>query len=277
VEIDKVISPDGRAFAILTLREKVGPQYPGPEPRTVQHRWIRLVVINDGTKCYDSDFEDVEINQSISDGFDLAWSPDSAHVMYRSINKLRAIAKNGNTRSFAVVNGNCQVSSFKWINNNELLVLSKEPKDPLLYPKIYYTRWKQSGIGVSRLYLDMGITMRFSQDVHEPNFICRSIGWQNQEFSPNSNRLAFSDGSHLCIYDDALGRIIATVPLEGDLWGVWWFDDNTVVVIWDLPNLDHRFAVWHIGNDALEDKTAILDSAWNGRFDNPNWFRTVLK
>ena len=115
-EFARITSPDGHAVATITRKEKTGMWRLGPEPPKVQAKWAKLSVFVGGKQKYDRGFEDIGVYQPCF-AFDLAWSPNSDYVAFRSINSLRIVGKDGTVRSFNVIKDNSLVSSFKWISN----------------------------------------------------------------------------------------------------------------------------------------------------------------
>jgi len=227
---------------------------------------------------YDGGFENVGVYQAFPFAVDLAWAPDSEHLAYRSITTLHVVSKLGAVQSFVVIQGNALISSFKWLDNRELLVVTKQITDPLDmfgYPQHYHGYLaKATQVRIVRVHLDSGLTERFTQAVQQPTFMFHSIGFQNQEISPTSSRVAYSDGHALCVYDDAVGKVIATVPMPGAIEGTWWeTNDRLIVGLCMLSGGERHFVSVDLPSGHVEDQTRQLRPRWKLLWDNADWFR----
>lgn len=258
------------------MKNKTGIPLPGPEPPPIQARWIKLTILNDNRVTYNTGFEEIGIYQS-NFAFDLLWNYDSSLCVYRMQNQLRIIAKNGKTKTFGIIRDNVRISSFKWINNRELLVVSKglyNRNESNLQARSTYVK-------VSRLNLYSGVTERFKQKVKNPQFMFRSIGFMNSEISPYSSSLAFSDGSNINIYDDDQQKIIAKAHINGSIEGIWWLNNNTVIIgqgLLSSPTM--KFYAFNVKKSTVNDISSILLPIWSGNYgsySDDNWFRNAIK
>ncbi|MCC6683340.1 MAG: hypothetical protein IT445_20785 [Phycisphaeraceae bacterium] len=276
-ELARVPSPDGHAIAIVTQKVKTGIPLPGPEPPPVKRQWIRLTVLVDGKQTYNSGFEDVGEFQPCYFACDLAWSADSSYLAYRAITTLHIIGIDGTQRSINVITDNSLVSSFKWVSDKELLVVSKMVDDPLDlygYPQHYHAYLTSAkNVRILRLDVDGGITERFICDVKDPTFTFRSTGFMNQEISPFSSRVAFSDGNAVCVYDDSVGRLIAQAPVNGSIEGTWWDTDDKLIVGIGLLSGDMQFATFDVLSEQVQEHTSLYLPLWTGMWDNVDWYR----
>lgn len=277
-ELARDASPNGKSTVVLTRKEKRGFPWPGPEPPRVTARLTRLTLLKDGKTVYDTGFEQVGDDQNSPFAFDLAWAPDSSQLAYRVLNTLQIISGEGEVRPFNIVKDNALVSSFKWISSDELLIVSKgidEPLDSYGYPVHYYGYLANSTyVKVSRIHLESGVTERFKQEVNKPTFLFHSIGFENQEISPYSSRVAFSDGTNINVYDDSEGAITAKAPVEGSINGIWWQDDNTVILkLRQISNEPKRFLTFNANDTTIKDATGKLLPRWDGSYLNADWFK----
>lgn len=288
---------------------------PGPEPAKTKGKWIRLTVSVDGKQVYDSGFEDVGVFQSLPFAVDLLWAPDSGHVAYRLITAFRIVNRAGKHQTFDIIKDNSLISSFQWTGNKELLVVSKKVDDPLDmygYPQHYHGySTKAKNIRVLRVNLDSGITERFIGDVKDPTFMFRSIGFINQEISPTSNRVAFSDGTNLCVYDDMAGKLIRRVKIPqksapkpdlppdyppdaakavaalssepAQLEGIWWQTNDKLVAGVGLLGFPAKsFYTYVVSTNTMADVTGNLLPVWTGsdragNYQDSDWYRSVIK
>lgn len=281
-ELARVPSPDGRAVAVVKSKERHGLWLPGPEPPETKAKQVRLIVSANGWKQYDSGFEDLSIYKFFHHSCDLDWAPDSGHLAYRLGATLRKIGRDGECRSVNLGPENDYVTSFKWRNDKELLVVAKKISlpiglfsDPRDYPSYLA---KVSDIRILQVGPDSSVTERFKVAVKKPTFMFHSVGFQNQEISPRANRVAFSDGEALCIYDDSLGKIVARVPMSEEIEGTWWDTDNRVIVGLDLfGGKSRRFGVLDIAAQKFEDQTPALLPLWDGMWENPAWHKAGKK
>ncbi len=249
---------------------------PGPEPSKTLAKWARFSVEVKGKKVYDSGDQDVGVYQSLPFALDVAWAPDSAHVAYRLLTTLRIVGRDGAVREAGIVCTNSLISSFKWISNKELLVVVKEIDEPLDmfgYPQHYHGYLaKAKDIKIVRVELDGAVAHRFGQPVKEPTFMFHSIGFENQEISPYASRVVFSNGSGLCVYDDGVAKVIATVPMTGEIEGTWWESKDTVIVGIGLLSGRREFRRYALTDGSVQNCTAALLSQWDGMWRQVNWF-----
>jgi hypothetical protein len=123
--LGRVPSPDGQSLAVVTIREAYGAAMPGPEPPKKTGCWAELAVTRNGATVFTTGFDDLGVNQSAPLALDLAWSPDSAKVAYRWGSQLRVIGTNGTSVNHDVAAGKSHISSYKWVGDNDLLILTK--------------------------------------------------------------------------------------------------------------------------------------------------------
>jgi hypothetical protein len=233
-ELKQVRSPDGHSVAILSHKERHGFLLSLEPPKTFG-RWARLKLIRNGKTIYDSRYENLNIYQMQPDhALDVMWSPDSTRLAYRHITSLRIIGPDGKVTKHSILPEDSVISSFRWIDNESLLVVSKEGQYPLeMYGKPYQYRGyidKVRNIRITRLHVIKGPTERYVQDFgpdasglastngpaghypqapEGPTFLFHSIDFCPEEISPNADQVAFSDGVNLCVYDDVAGKVIA--------------------------------------------------------------------
>ena len=147
-----------------------------------------------------------------------------------------------------------------------------EPLDMFGYPQHYHGYLaKAMNVRIIRLNLQSGIAERFIQDVKHPTFMFHSIGFMNQEISPYSDRVAFSDGSAICIYDDDNGKMMVTAPITGSIEGTWWETDNRVIVGTGLLSGEMKFAEIDLISNSVSDRTSQLLPVWNRMWDKIEW------
>lgn len=307
-ELQQVKSPDGRSVAILFQKESRGLGLP-PEPPKVSERWARLKLTENGRTIYDSGDENLNIYQRSPFALDVMWSPDSNHLAYRHITSLRIIGLDGKACTPNVVPDDSVISSFRWIDKENLLVVSKGERYPLAMAEkpFHYNGYidKSKDIRITRLNLTKGKTECYQQAVNDPTFLFHSIGFCVEEISPKADRVAFSDGVNLCIYDDTIGKLLAKVtipqkqvPKSGSvaslasgemrenaaqIEGVWWqTNDRLVIGIGLLGSPDKSFYTYDIPSKAMIDVTSVLLPVWMGSNDARNykdadWYRAAIK
>lgn len=277
-ELARVRSPDGEACVIVATKEKRGIPLPGPEPPKTLAKWARFSVEVKGKKVHDTGDQDVGVYQSLPFALDVAWAPDSAHVAYRLLTTLRIVGRDGTVHQAGVVCTNSLISSFKWISNEELLVVVKEVDEPLDmfgYPQHYHGYLaKAKRIKIVRVSLDGRVSERFTQPVNEPTFMFHSIGFHNQEISPYSDRVVFSNGAAVCVYDDTAGKVVAKAEITASVEGTWWqTSDKIILGLGLLSSSDRRFASFEVVDNKVRDITATLLPLWEGQWVSADWFR----
>ncbi len=259
------------------MREQEGISIPGPEPPETIRKWARVVVEVKGRKVHDTGFKDVGRHQSVPWAFDVAWAPDSAHVAYRAITTLSIVDRHGQVHHADIPCTNSLISSFKWISEKELLVVVKEVDTPLElygYPASYHGFLaKAKRISILRVNLDGAIANRFVQHLANPAFAFHSIGFENQEISPFSSRVAFSDGTALCVYDDAHGNLTSNIPLNAPISGTWWEINNRLIINLGASPSIEQFVRVDLTSGAIEDCTATLRPLCHRKFLSPTWFQ----
>ncbi len=278
-----ITSPDGKGMAVLSFKKTTDVPMPGPEPPRTKERWTRLTVWRTGAVVYDTGFEKVGVYQTGLGTYDLLWSSDSSFLAYRMLNTFRIIAMDGKVTSFNIIKDNALISSFKWIGNKEILVVSKGVDEPLgMYgDPVHYHGYlaKATYVKVSKIHLDTGVIERFRLQINHPTFIFHSLGFVVDEISPYSSRVAFSDGENINVFDDESGKVIATAPVNGTIQGIWWSDNNTVILgLGLLSKPELKFAVFNISDCTVEDVTKKLLPFWDHRsYSQSNWFRPGLE
>lgn len=277
-KLASVCSPDRKARITLYLKERRGIQLPVPEPAEIKSLQANFVVQENDREVYKTGFHDVGVNQSIPHAFDAAWAPDSAHVACRSHSTLLLVSRDGTIHQPKLGDGNIAITSFKWVSGSELLVVSKEINQsvesqvrPQRYPGYLC---KSKGIRIQRLSLNGLIRERFSQSLKNPVFLFHSFGFENQEISPYSNQVAFSDGASLCIYDDEAGKVVASVPIPGSLDGIWWEAKSQIIFGTGLLSGAERFFRFNIGDAKITECTKELWPMRRLKYDSVDWFRS---
>lgn len=317
-DLPPVKSPDGQLSALLSIKTK----YKLPivmEPKK-EGCSSRLTVFKGNKTIYNSGDEKLNTGAGMGFALDLAWSPDSKHLAFRHISSLRIIGLDGKSGMFNISPENYVITSFRWIDNSNLLVVSKVGKMPLdTFGRPYlYAGYidEAKTIRISRFNLTSGFTTVYEQTVAEPTFIFHAATFYLDEISPNSDRVAFSDGQNLCICDSNLKKIVAKIkipqkqpphrpmptPTDNEdfdsffksveremasrpahLEGIWWPDNNTLLVgVGLLGGPTKSFYIYDIGKNSLSDKTSVLLPVWNGNqkainYQDPDWYRSALK
>lgn len=248
---------------------------------------------------------------------DLMWSPDSTRLAYRHITSLRIIGIDGKVTIYNMVPEDSVIASLCWIDNENILVVSKTECYPLdMYGKPYYYNGyigKAKDIRITRLNLIKGYTECYQQEVSNPTFLFHSVGFYLDEISPKADRVAFSDGINFCIYDVTVGKILGKIKIPqkpapkpdpttpgmenptiraaiekmvskpAQLEGVWWqTNDKLVIGLGLLSGYVKSFYTYDIPTKVLTDKTDVLLPIWNGNekasnYGDSDWYRTVLK
>ena len=208
---------------------------PGPEPPKTLGRWAKCVIQVKGRNVYSSGFESVGV-YPYPFTFDAAWAPDSVHAAYRAINTLRILDRQGRMCPVEIPCTNSLISSFKWTSPQDLLLVIKEQSSP-----IWLYEFKPTTIRILRLNLDTGFSERYAQALSGPQFISHSIGYEIREISPFSDRVAFSDGPSVCVYDDNAGKVTTRIPIQGSLIGVWWEADDKLLLELRASPLSEQF------------------------------------
>lgn len=282
VELGREASPDGTGLAKITAKTTHGAPLPGPEPPEIKSKSVRLTVTTKGKIVYDSGFQEIGRFQHLPMIADIAWAPDSSRVACRLVNSFCIVDEGGRRKDFPLVepSDNSLISSFRWTGNRELLVVIKLIDDPLGmhgYPQHYHGYLAKSKcVRIARLNLDTGITNRFLLATASPTFMFHSCGFQNQEIAPDTNRVAFSAGYALCVYDDGLGRLVARVPVDGSIEGTWWDTNDRVIIGIGLLSGQLHFSRLDVRTGRMTDQTAQLLPFWTRNWERLDWFRPAL-
>jgi hypothetical protein len=308
-ELCQVKSPDGRSVAVLFHKEKRGPALPGLEPPKTLERWARLKLLRNGKTVYDSGYDNLNISQyGASGALDVIWSPDSNHLAYRHIGSLRVIDRGGKATAYALGFKDTVISSLRWRDNDSLLIISKATKygQPDLYTG--YTD-SANEIHITQLHLAKGRTERYHQALDKPTFLFHAIDFCVDEISPKADRVAFSDGANLCIYDDSAISLVAKVKIPqkpapkpnlpanyppdaakvvaelmsrpAQLEGIWWPSNDKVLIGVALLGFGEKaFYTFEIRSKVWTDVTRILLPIWKGpeaHWQNIDWYRSAIK
>lgn len=315
-QICRLVSPDGHTLATLSCKMKHGFMLP-PESATVLGIWSRMTMENDGENIYDSSYERLNSYQSqASFALDLRWSPDSQHLAYRHISSLRIIGVAGDVVSCRLPE-ELAVTSFRWIDNAQLLVVSKKPSSGLdLAGKPYWYQGyidNATSIEISQVALSGSNTPVYSAVLDTPTFLFHSADFSLDEISPDGNRVAFSDGANLCIYDVMARKMLVKTELPqkpapkpdlsgadmndptiravteamavrpAQLEGVWWpMNDQLILGMGLLGGPVKSFYTYDIVTKVILDKTDKLLPAWDGNekamnYQDSDWYRSALK
>ena len=133
---------------------------------------------------------------------------------------------------------------------------------------------KAKSIKIVRVNLDGEVSERFTRPVNGPTFMFQSVGFKNQEVSPYSDRVAFSDGAAVCVYDDTAGKVVAKAAITGSVEGTWWeTEDKIIFGLGLLSSPDRRFASFDLADSKVQDPTAALLPLWDGQWASVDWFR----
>ena len=275
IEVARISSPDGQKEAVVTLKQQHESFNPTPDAPDLQAQWLKLDILSGNKTLFTTGFEGLERYDHVSE--DAIWSPDSTKVAYRLFDQFRIITTQGKCDSYDVCSFNRKVSSYRWRNKDELLLVSKHIDSPGPFYPGFFSNTK--GIQILKLTLGKGTTERYRQTVDEPMFLCHTSSSLIEEISPSVNRVAFSDGHNICVYDDSTGTIIAKEPVEGSVSGIWWVNDDKLVLYLSVPSnteQEEQFYTFDIPSNKLEDVTSKLYPDWHG-YDKPNWFRPALQ
>ena len=151
-------------------------------------------------------------------------------------------------------------------------------------------------IRITRLNLTKGKTERFRQKLDHATFLYHGLDFLMDEISPNADRVAFSDGAKLCIYDDTRGKLIEKIKipqkpvpknvmpddvLRQALFGVWW-KNNDKVIIRVVQTPSDSFHTYEIPTKTLTDVTGNLLPLWTGNhearnFRDTDWYKSAIK
>ncbi len=317
-ELKQVKSPDGHSTAFLIHKERHGLPLPGPEPPKTLARWAQLKWIKDGKTVYDSGDEPLNTYQmSPALALDLAWSPDSRHLAYRHITGIRIIGPKGEVATHNMADTGLITASFRWIDMENLIVVSKKGQYPLDMsgkPDCYQGYIDQAKeIWIGQLNLNTGYKECYRQTVSDPTFLFHAVGFQLDEISPKADRVAFSDGANLCLYDVVAKKMLANFRLPqkpgpkpdlsgpdmahpiirasavkmaartAQLSGVWWpTNDKLVIGMGLLGGPVKSFYTYDIPTKTLQDKTDVLLLVWDGNeqamnYQDSDWYRSSLK
>lgn len=316
-ETHQLKSPDQSSVAAFWHKESHGMALP-PEPPKILERWARLKITKAGKTIYDSSYENLNTYQH-SFALDAIWSPDSNHLTYRFVDTLRTIGPDGKMMIHDLSAEDSVISSFRWIDNESLIIVSKKMESPLSSSETPYRCYPSYcenavDIRITRLSLTKGKAALYSLPTQATPFLFHALDFFLEEISPAATRVAFSDGSHLCIYDIAAKEITYKVEipqktpatpatpakpedyppeilesiksisvLPQQLEGLWWkSDDELIVGVGLLGSYSKSFYTYHIPTKQLTDVTSLLLPIWDGsdeakNYRDSNWYRTTIR
>ena len=227
------------------------------------------------------------------------------------------VARDGKAANCSGAPEDSVITSFRWIDNDNLLVVSKRQRYPLdMHGMPYHYNGytdKARNVWIGRLSVACGFTPYYQEVVSDPTFLFHSVGFCLDEISPKANRVAFSDGANLCVYDVIEGKLTVHIqipqkpapkldskasgmkdsvtgkiteektPRPVQLEGVWWpTNDKLVLGAGLLGGPIKSFYVYDFTDRTLKDKTETLLPLWQGsrkamNYQDPDWYQSVLK
>jgi hypothetical protein len=275
-----IVSPDGTSEASVGYRERRGPWIPGRiELPKVQSRKDAFEVRRDGRIVFRT--QPVELargDRTCDDALDVVWSPDSTQLAYRRNNDLHIIDLTSKTmRALPLADDLFLITSFRWLDQSNLLVMLKESLGGLGFSKAHSVRIVGVNIKTS------GYEVLLDHPVDKPVLLFRSPLSRIEEISPYSERVAFSDGHHLKIFDANSMGFVADVALPGSIDGIWWHDEDRLLVGSGLLTRDYRFFTITVSDEITEEVTDQLVPVWMmwlsnlsvcpyGAWADPRWY-----
>lgn len=266
-------SRDNSATTLISIRNKNRFRLP-PEGPDVIERWAKIEIIVKDKIVYRSEYE--EIGKYNEWGYlDLRWSPDSTKVAYRIGRNFFIIDINGQREAFNVAS-DYVVTSFKWINNNEILFILKKPEGK---NAIYFSR-ECKGLKLIKLSLsDRKKTELFCNGEIKSSMRYNQVGCQTEEISLDNSKMIFNNGRNISIYDIKTNKIILSYKINTPdtiiVNGFWWYDNcNILIAYWEPENRGYdKYIKWNITTGIVEDQTDKLSPRDMNRYSDPDWFR----
>ena len=310
-EVHRLKSPDQQFEAVFWHKEKHGMMSPAGSAKTLA-RWSRVAISSAGQTIYDSSYENLNIYQN-SFGLDAAWSPDSKCLAYRHADKLRTIDSGGKAVDHDVLPAGSIISSFRWVDGESLVIVSKKLELPSSGDDAPYPSYCEKAVDVriTRLSLAKGKNELHVQPLEPTTFLFHALDFLLEEISPAANRVAFSDGPNLCIYDAVANKVIAKVVIpqktpvvpgkaedyspeilesikdisaqRQELEGLWWkSDDELIMGVGLLGSYSRSFYKYDMPSGQLTEVTNILLPIWDGsdeakNYKNSDWYRAAIR
>ena len=265
-------SPDGRFTAIAEMYALHSFPWPGPEPPRTTAQYHRLRVMAEGRTVFVLPWQNLGGSYGIGFFIDLQWSPKSERFAYRLVNELLVVEpQKKHVQRFSVEQPNSYISSFRWVDGDKLVVLTKKVAfhiDP-------YPTYIEETTGVDLWLLDL-VHDRWQHVVSYPTrpvtYLFRSAIFRMDELSPFSSDVAFSDGTDMVIYDYGKRKSLLRVPVDASVEGVWWMDaDRCLIAVNSLSGTPQFFRIV-VSSGKTEEVTGQLKSLWNRKYDNLRWF-----
>ncbi len=272
----KVVANEGKNIARIDIYVRTAMPLPGhPPPTTAQKD--RLTVNIDNKQVYDSSWVELGLYQD-SDAFDLVWSPNMKILASRRLNILTFINKDRIMRTLNTQHGNSLLSSYKWLDNDNLILVTKKLDSPLNmygYP-VHYHSFIDNATQISIYTYNLSkhkLKLRYKQDLKEVTFLFNSIHFFCDEISPFSAKVIFNDGKNIKVYDDKLHKIIAQTKATGSLEGIWWIDKDKVLLGFGLLSGEKRFSLFDAKIGKIKDVSKEYLAKWQGSYSTKEWFK----
>lgn len=266
----KIASPDNSLWVVLKIKTKYGVKVIGPEPPPMENRSVKLEM-RSGEKCiFETDYQDIGTKNDLMPGLDLQWSPDSTQIAYKVYSDFYIINKNGNCKKYNLSKNKFLIATYKWINNNELLIISKEPVNIKLG---YLPIEKVVSMSISKFKIqeDKLEEIYYQKFSDMPDFLFRGIRWITDEISPDATKVAFNDDINIYIYDTITKNIVKK-KLNGSIYGIWWYNPNLVIIFID----NKVFQLINIQTMEIEDITdKISMPIANEKYSSSTWFKSI--
>jgi hypothetical protein len=279
-----VVSPDGMSEAMVGYRDRMGLWIPGSvEWPRILSRKDALRVRRAGRAIFRA--QPIELgSEQTWFALDAIWSPDSTLLAYRRVYDLFIVdVANRTMNKLPLSDDSFIVTSFRWLDSSNLLVVLKDAVRGYgrSYPTYIDNATSLRIVAVNIKTSDYDILLE--HPLNRPVFLFHSPLFRIEEISPYSERVAFSDGHHLKIFDTISMRFVADVALRGSIDGIWWRDEDRLLVGSGLLTRDYRFFTITVSDEITEEVTDQLVPVWMmwlskltvcpyGPWANPRWY-----
>ena len=270
-------APDGKSTALVSALQQHTARPGGGGPPTVEQQSVRLFIKHHDVIVFDTGQETIDKDQNPFIATDIVWSPNSDRLAYRNTNTLRIIdTQAAKSKTLQVTRGRSLIASFRWTSNDELLVVVKTIDAHSDWASLNYEGYLANSTDIQLRLVDLRtgeISDIYSQKTAPTTFLFHANSFRMDEISPYSERVAFSDGKNLCVYDLSKKNLIANVPVRSVVEGIWWRDrDNLVIGLSVLSGTD-EFLLFDIQTGTFQEATETLLPRWDGLFQDDNWYR----
>ncbi|WP_028316376.1 YncE family protein [Desulfatibacillum aliphaticivorans] len=275
------ISSDGcHAKIELIVEAKYGVFIPSPEPPTIKSKTVRLNIHSIGNKDFSVNLGNVYKHAPPRFSIDAKISNDCKYIAAKTAGSVFAYDDKGGEILKYEVPGDELISSIAWSDDNELLVVIKKTLSNWHgeHRKFGYTE-KTKSLRLLKFNLATNkYKTSLKAETQPVTFVFNGARFHCQEISPNSKFFTYFNGKTIEVFNINKGAVehsidvgsgprkdsmsagqdsMKYVEIYGELHGVWWVDENHLILGCDVLRGDPEYFLCSMDDKRIEDVTAF--------------------